>query len=142
MSKDWAVWDVKVEKDAQVIRRTCLELMQDEAWHPLHEFLVACDTECGTASITARIRDLRKKQFGEHNIVSRSKGAKSFEYRLVPGIPVPRRNSVSRLLEDLAKLIATNTELRNESTRLQAELEKCLEEIVVLRKQLALVGAQ
>jgi hypothetical protein len=96
----------------------------------------------GTASLTARIRDLRKKQFGEHNIVSRSKGTSLFEYRLVPGVPVPRRNSVSRLLEDLAKLIATNTERRNESTRLQAELEECLEEIVVLRKQLALVGAQ
>jgi len=135
MSKDWAVWDAKVEKDAQVIRRKCLELMQDGAWHPLHDFLVACGTECGTASITARIRDLRKKRFGAHNIVSRYKCAKSFEYRLAPGAPVPRRNSVAYLTADLGRVIATNT-------RLQAELSACFEEIAELRTKIALAGAQ
>jgi len=125
------VWEAN--EGAREMQSRCLALLQDGKWHALSEFLAVCGMKYGTASLTARIRDLRKTKFGAHNIESRSKGTSLFEYRLVPGAPVPRRNSVTRLLEELAKLIATNKQLK-------AELSACFTEIAELRKARATSG--
>jgi hypothetical protein len=128
MSRIW-----ETGENAQEMRSRCLELMQDGEWHSLTEFLTVCKLKYGTASLTARIRDLRKTKFGAHNIESRNRKAQLFEYRLVPGVSKPRRNSVSRLLEDLGKLIATNKQLK-------AELSECFTEIAELRRALTISG--
>lgn len=58
-------------------------MISDGQWHTLDALVESCG---GThASIYARLRDLRKKKFGEHKISSRRKGSKwkgVWQYRL------------------------------------------------------------
>ena len=58
-------------------------LMQDEKWRTLGE--IERITGYPQASISARLRDLRKKRFGEYEVPRRRRGEPSeglFEYRL------------------------------------------------------------
>lgn len=56
-------------------------LMKDGAWRTLAVIAAACgDPE---ASISARLRDLRKERFGGHGVDRRRAGPGLFEYRLV-----------------------------------------------------------
>lgn len=55
--------------------------MSDRQWHTL-EWLVAMAG--GTvASVSARLRDLRKAEFGAHIIERRNAGGGLFEYRMI-----------------------------------------------------------
>jgi biotin operon repressor len=56
-------------------------IMKDGHWHPLHE--LARDTMHPEASVSARIRDLRKSQFGGFDIERvRNKNSGLFYYRM------------------------------------------------------------
>jgi len=60
-------------------------LMQDNRWRTLAE--IAFTTGDPEASISARLRDLRKKKFGSHIIERRRRGNAArglHEYRLLP----------------------------------------------------------
>lgn len=60
-------------------------LMRDGEWRTLQE--IADLTGDPHASISAQLRHLRKKRFGEHTIDRRVRGDRSnglFEYRLIP----------------------------------------------------------
>lgn len=62
--------------------RRVAELMVDGAWRTLRE--VAEDTGDPEASISARLRDLRKPKNGGHTVERRRRaGAGTHEYRLV-----------------------------------------------------------
>jgi hypothetical protein len=60
--------------------RTVHDLMKDGNWHTLSDI----ETETGypQGSISARLRDLRKPKFGEHNISKLRVGGGLFKYRL------------------------------------------------------------
>lgn len=57
-----------------------LAFMRDEQWHTLSEIHNA--TGDPEASVSARLRDLRKKRFGSHNIERRYVRRGLYEYRL------------------------------------------------------------
>ena len=56
------------------------DVLFDGNWHTLQEL----NERCGgtTASVSARVRDLRKKRFGEYNVERRCVRAGLWEYRL------------------------------------------------------------
>jgi len=57
------------------------ERMSDGQWHNLRELVSLCG---GTeASISSRVRDLRKMRFGGHTVERRNVGGGSWEYRLI-----------------------------------------------------------
>ncbi len=57
-------------------------VMEDGKWHRLE--WIECNVRGTTASISARIRDLRKAKYGGHAIESKpSPGGGSWSYRLV-----------------------------------------------------------
>ena len=59
------------------------ELMKDGQWRTLAE--IAEDTGDPPASISAQLRHLRKKRFGEHTVNKRARGEREaglFEYQL------------------------------------------------------------
>jgi hypothetical protein len=61
-------------------------LMKDGGWRTLAEIEKA--TGYSVASISARLRDLRKKKFGSHTVERQARGDRSsglFEYRLKEG---------------------------------------------------------
>lgn len=64
-----------------------LELMSDEVWRTLREISDA--VEAPEASVSSRLRDLRKPQFGGHKVESRRRGEAQrglWEYRLLSDV--------------------------------------------------------
>jgi hypothetical protein len=66
-------------------------VLMDNAWHTLERIrdlcVVRCDVYMTTPSVSARLRDLRKQEFGGHTVERRVKpGATGsvWEYRLLP----------------------------------------------------------
>lgn len=55
-------------------------LMQDHAWRTLDEISEA--TGDPPASVSARLRDLRKERFGKHQVDRRRRTKGTFEYRV------------------------------------------------------------
>ena len=55
-------------------------VMQDGGWHTLEELVRKCSGT--TASVSARIRDLRKQRFGGHEIERQRVQAGLWRYRL------------------------------------------------------------
>jgi hypothetical protein len=58
-----------------------LAFIQDERWHTLSE--IAAHTKDPEASVSARLRDLRKPRFGSHTIEREYVERGLFRYRLV-----------------------------------------------------------
>lgn len=61
------------------------QVMSDGRWRPLGE--IAMTTGDPQASVSARLRDLRKEKFGGHVVERRARGERErglFEYRLLP----------------------------------------------------------
>lgn len=56
------------------------EAMADHQWHTLAELAAICDAP--ESSVSARLRDLRKRKFGLHTIERRYAGNGLWEYRL------------------------------------------------------------
>lgn len=79
-------YDAKVDE----VRLTGLlarvfEVMSDSKWRTLREIQDAICANSSDASISARLRDLRKKAFGGHTVNRRRRGEAShglFEYQL------------------------------------------------------------
>lgn len=58
------------------------EVMRDGRWHTMRQ--IAGQLSIPEQSVSARIRDLRKTEFGSHTIVSeRLPGRQGFRYRIV-----------------------------------------------------------
>ena len=58
------------------------DCMKDGRWRPLKDIaLLTGDPE---ASISAQLRHLRKKRFGEHTIDKKHLGSGFYHYRLIP----------------------------------------------------------
>ena len=62
-------------------RAQVFELMRDGEWRTLLE--IAAQVEGLTTALSARLRDLRKPQFGEHTVQSRPRHGGTWEYRLL-----------------------------------------------------------
>jgi DNA-binding IclR family transcriptional regulator len=60
-----------------------LNTISDNAWHTLHELSEL--TGAPPASVSARLRDLRKARFGGHTISRRYIGSGLYEYKLGAG---------------------------------------------------------
>ena len=59
--------------------------MEDGEWHTLRDIAACCgDPE---ASVSARIRDLRKEKFGGHEVTRRYVADGLWEYRLIVNNP-------------------------------------------------------
>jgi hypothetical protein len=56
-------------------------LMEDGAWRSLSE--IGRYTDAPSPSVSARLRDMRKKRFGGHTVERRYMGVGLFEYRLI-----------------------------------------------------------
>lgn len=56
-------------------------LMGDGAWHTLHE--ISGRTGDPEASVSARLRDLRKRKFGGHTVERERLAGGLFRYRLI-----------------------------------------------------------
>lgn len=63
---------------AQLLR--VMALMRDGQWRTLHE--IAEITHDPEGSVSARLRDLRKSQFGNHQVERRRRCGGTFEYRM------------------------------------------------------------
>src|SRR5215813_5548728 len=62
-----------------------LNLMRDGRWRSLREIAEA--VHGSEAGVSARLRDLRKKDFGQHTVNRRARGKRDkghFEYQLIP----------------------------------------------------------
>lgn len=62
-------------------------LMRDGEWRTLLE--ISAETGDPLQSVSARLRDFRKKKFGKHTVLRRRRGPDKnglFEYRLLPNI--------------------------------------------------------
>lgn len=57
------------------------EAMADHQWHTLAELAAICDAP--EASVSARLRDARKKKFGGHTVERRYAGNGLWEYKLL-----------------------------------------------------------
>jgi hypothetical protein len=74
----------RLTRQLDAVRR----LMLDAQWRTLAEIAVACGYgEAAVASISARLRDLRKSKFGAHDVERRrrSAGSGTWEYRVRKG---------------------------------------------------------
>lgn len=93
-SFDGPSYDAKRDRERlQRQLRAVWFVMRDCQWHSLAE--IGARVGAPTASVSARVRDLRKDKFGAHVIVKRRRAASSeWEYRLLP------RVSGSRALEE------------------------------------------
>ena len=60
-----------------------LALMRDGCWRTLAQ--IAAGTNDPEASVSARLRDLRKPRFGSYNVERRYAGEGLWEYRIVMG---------------------------------------------------------
>lgn len=77
----WRVWTV----------------MADGVWRTLPEIAAATGAQDSEAGISARLRDYRKRRFGDHDVQRRHRGEAErglYEYRLVPhpGITVEEQS--------------------------------------------------
>lgn len=61
--------------------RLVWRVMRDGQWRTLYE--IAARVGAPSQSVSARLRDLRKKRFGAHTVERRHIGQGIFEYRLV-----------------------------------------------------------
>jgi hypothetical protein len=64
-------------------------IIQDGQWHTLDEIVAACGGT--TASVSARLRDLRKVRFGGHTIERRYLDGGLWQYRMAKESEVPTR---------------------------------------------------
>jgi hypothetical protein len=73
--------------------RLVWDCMSDGSWRTLAD--IAHETHCPEASVSARLRDFRKRRFGAHTVererdtIDPSSGL--FHYRLVPRQPEPQQ---------------------------------------------------
>ena len=74
---DVAVDTPRLQRQLDRVRTRVLE---DRGWHSLAE--LGAQTGIPEASISARIRDLRKSRFGSYTIARRRRSAGTFEYHL------------------------------------------------------------
>ena len=65
--------------------RSVYELMQDRKWRTLKEISRSCNEP--EASVSARLRDLRKTRFGSYDVQRRHVAAGIWEYRVMPPVP-------------------------------------------------------
>lgn len=78
-------------RDTSRLNRQALDVwkvMRDEQWHTLSE--IAARTGHPEASVSARLRDLRKPRFGSRDIQRRHVGGGLHEYRFVAPPPPGR----------------------------------------------------
>ena len=80
-------FDVK-EPGIKTLNGLILGLLRQHGWFMPHELIAALKMSPGIlisdSSCTARLRDLRKPQFGSHTIEKRIRdGSRAYEYRLV-----------------------------------------------------------
>jgi hypothetical protein len=94
MASDWFDGETfEHDHDGPRLRRQLTRvyaLMFDSRWRTLDE--ISEVTGDPPASISARLRDLRKARFGAHDVARRRRGeyaAGLFEYRIVPPPPPP-----------------------------------------------------
>ncbi len=59
------------------------ELMSDRRWRTLSEIRETLGEKHSEAGISARLRDLRKKRFGEYLVERRRRSQGTFEYRVL-----------------------------------------------------------
>ena len=65
--------------------QTVFDLMQDKKWRTLKEISRTCNEP--EASVSARLRDLRKTRFGSYDVQRRHVAAGVWEYRVLPPMP-------------------------------------------------------
>ena len=65
--------------------RTVFDLMADGKFRTLREISRSCNEP--EASVSARLRDLRKTRFGSYNVERRHVAAGLWEYRVLPPMP-------------------------------------------------------
>ena len=75
--------------------RIVYELMKDQAWRTL--LAISTLTDEPEASVSARLRDLRKQRFGGHVVERRYVENGVWEYRVLP--PEPKQEYQLELLE-------------------------------------------
>lgn len=78
----------KARLTGQILR--VWEAMLDQQWRSLHE--IAAITGDPESSISAQLRHLRKKKFGEHEVNRRRRGDRKqglFEYQVIPNTGEP-----------------------------------------------------
>lgn len=66
--------------------RAVYDVVHDGAWRTLAEIAAAMTTPASEASISARLRDLRKEKFGGFTVERRARGDRHrglFEYRVI-----------------------------------------------------------
>jgi hypothetical protein len=68
--------------------RSVYELMTDGLWRTLPEIATRID-RASEASVSARLRDLRKVKFGGHEVHRRRRSRGLFEYRLIVQLTLP-----------------------------------------------------
>ena len=72
---------------AQSLTEKVRDVMADHEWHTLSELAATVGTN--EATVSARIRDLRKVQFGNHVVPRRRTKSGAFEYRIEPPDTTP-----------------------------------------------------
>jgi len=76
------------ERDGPRLNRQCqtvFDLMIDGKFRTLREISRSCNEP--EASVSARLRDLRKPRFGSYNVERRHVAAGVWEYRVLPPVP-------------------------------------------------------
>jgi hypothetical protein len=76
------------DRDGPRLNRQCqtvFDLMQDRQWRTLREISRACNEP--EASVSARLRDLRKTRFGSYDVQRQHVAAGVWEYRVMPPVP-------------------------------------------------------
>jgi hypothetical protein len=88
-----ATYDPEQDRDRLVTQLGRVrDVMFDGQWHTLAELVVKCGGS--DASVSARIRDLRKKRFGAYNVESKRVRDGLWVYRLeLPDGVYPRKQS-------------------------------------------------
>ena len=61
------------------------DVMKDRQWRTLHE--IAVIVKGSEASVSARLRDLRKARFGNHVVEREYLGSGVWQYRVLPPTP-------------------------------------------------------
>jgi hypothetical protein len=89
------------------------DVMFDGKWHTLPELVVLCGGS--DASVSARIRDLRKQRFGSYSVGSKRIRAGLWAYRLV--LPVEQIDEPQRFPFALKKVNAKDEEIARPALR-------------------------
>lgn len=74
---------IEPERDEERLRAQLTRvwhLMRDGRWRTLNQ--IACETHDPPASVSARLRDLRKEKFGSHHVERRYLSNGLFTYRV------------------------------------------------------------